>query len=266
MSDKLRFWESWSPYWSYIEDNYLDLDSIDRLASMINDPALVIGAGQGILVEALRNKGLTVDGIDAEPEMVAYAARRRNLDIILANGRKMPVDDNTYQTSVIATGVIDFLDDEEQIRSILNEAVRVTEDNGKVFIAFYRLQTQAEELMRYVGLLTDDSRWHIRGMFELFRLKPIDLVKAVAKEANVSFVSAFFKLLKLRMRMPRKENEAIKRWTEMWERIDNPRQLIASVPDSLPCRNEESIRTLFNNLDIPIKEMFQSTSCLTVQI
>ena len=266
MSDKLRFWESWSPYWSYIEDNYLDLDSIDRLASMINDPALVIGAGQGILVEALRNKGLTVDGIDAEPEMVAYAARRRNLDIILANGGKMPVDDNTYRTAVIATGVIDFLDDEEQIRSILNEAVRVTDDNGKVFIAFYRLQTQAQELMRYVGLLTDDSRWRIRGMFELFRLKPIDLVKAVAKEANVSSVSAFFKLLKLRMRMPRKENEAKKRWTEMWEKIDNPRQLIASVPDSLPCRNEERIRILFNNLDIPIKEMFQFTSCLTVQI
>ena len=89
MSDKLKYWELWSPYWSYIEDNYLDLDSIDRLASVIKDPALVIGAGQGILVEELRKRGLTVDGIDAEPEMVAYAKKRRNLDIILANGKKM---------------------------------------------------------------------------------------------------------------------------------------------------------------------------------
>jgi ubiquinone/menaquinone biosynthesis C-methylase UbiE len=266
MSDKLRFWESWSPYWSYIEDNYLDLDSIDKLSSMIKDPALVIGAGQGILVEQLRKKGLIVDGIDAEPEMVAYAKKRRNLDIILANGKKMPIDDNTYQTSIIATGVIDFLDDEEQIRSILNEAMRVTEDNERVFIAFYRFQTQGEELMRYLGLLTDESRWRAKRMYEVFRLKLIDFLKADTKEANVSFVSAFFKLVKLQMRMPRKEKEAMKRWSEMWKEINNHEELIASVPDSLPYRNEESIRILFENLDVPIKEIFQFTSCFTVQI
>ena len=179
---------------------------------------------------------------------------------------KMPIDDNTYQTAIIATGVIDFLDDEEQIRSILNEAKRVTDDNERVFIAFYRFHTQGEELMRYLGLLTDESRWRAKRMYEVFRLKPIDFLKAATKEANVSFVSAFIKLVKLQLGMPRKEKEAMKRWAEMWKKIDNPDELIASVPDSLPYRNEESIRILFNNLDIPIKEMFQFTSCLTVQI
>lgn len=266
MSDKIKFWEVWSPYWSYIEDNFLDLDSIDKLSSVIKDPAVVIGAGQGILVEQLRKKGLAVDGVDGEPEMVAYARKRRNLDIILANGNKMPIDDNTYQTSIIATGVIDFLDDEEEIRSIVNEAVRVTCDNGSVFVAFFRMPTQGEEFMRNSELLTDESRWRIKRMFEIFRLKPINFLKAVAKEANVSFVSVIFKLVKLQMRTPRKEKEALKRWVEMLKNIDDPEELIESVPESLPYRNEESIRNLFNDIDTPIKEMIQFASCLTVRI
>jgi hypothetical protein len=51
----------------------------------------------------------------------------------------------------------------------------------------------------------------------------------------------------------------------MWKKIENPEELIATIPDSLPYRNEESIRILFKNLDIPIKEIFPLT-CLTVQI
>ena len=89
MSDKLFFWEAMAPYLSYIEDNHLDLDSINRLSDVISEPVLIIGAGQGLLVEELKNKGFKVDGIDAEPEMVAYAKKRRNLDLILANGKKM---------------------------------------------------------------------------------------------------------------------------------------------------------------------------------
>lgn len=265
MPDKLQYWELWSPYWSYMEDNHLDLDSINKLASMIEDPALVIGAGQGILVEKLRDKGLHVDGIDAEPEMVAYAKKRRNLDIILANGKEMPIDDNAYQTSIIATGVIDFLDDEEQIRSILNEAMRVTDDNGKLFIAFYRWNTRGEGIMRYVGLITDENRWRFRQFYEVFRLKPIACLKAAAKQADVSFVSALFKFIPYQMHLSRKEKEATKRWAEMWKEIDNPEELIECIPDSLPYRNEESIRILFKNLDIPIKDVFK-LNCLMVQI
>lgn len=265
MPDKLKYWELWSPYWSYLEDNHLDLDSINKLSSMIEDTALVIGAGQGLLVEQLKNRGFKVDGIDAEPEMVAYAKKRRNLDLILANGKKMPITDNTYQTSIVATGVVDFLDDEEQILSILNEAMRVTDDNGKVFVAFYRFHTHVEGLLRYLGLLTDDNRWRGRRMHEVFRLKPVAFLKAAAKQANVSFVSALFKFILLQMRLPRKEKEGMKRWAEMWKEINNPEELIACVPDSLPYRNEESIRILFKNLDIPIKQIFQLT-CLTVQI
>jgi len=267
MSDNLKSWnwELWSPYWSFLEDNQLDLESIGKIASMIDDPALVIGAGQGLLVEDLRKRGHKVDGIDAEPEMVAYAKKRRNVDLILANGKKMPVDDNTYKTSIIATGVIDFMDDEEQIRSILNEVKRVTEDSGKIFIGFFQWNVRGASIMRYLGLITDENRWRARKFNEVFRLKPTAFLKVAAKEANVSFVSTLFKFISYHMHLSRRDKEATKRWTEMWKKIDNPEELIATIPDSLPYRNEESIRILFKNLDIPIKEIFPLT-CLTVQI
>lgn len=266
MSDKVNFWEAWAPYWGDMEDNFLDLDSIDELSSLIEGPGLVVGAGQGILVERLRGKGLVVDGIDAEPEMVAYARERRGLDIVLANGQEMPFDDNAYKTSVIATGVIDFMEDDGQIRSIVSEALRVTEDDGKVLVAFCRIPAQGEELMRYTGLLTDEGRWRIKRMFELFTLGAFDFIRTVAEEANVGYVRAFFKLVKLGMLAPRKEQKAVKRWVEMLKKIDRCEELIESVPESLPYRNEESIRMLFYGLDIPVREMFRFASCMIVRV
>lgn len=266
MTDQYLYWKSSSPYWSYIEDNFLDLDSIEKLSDIVEDPALIIGAGQGMLVEALRKKGLSVDGIDAEPEMVAFAKKRRGLDIILSNGKKIPLSNGTYRTSIIATGVIDFIDDEKQIHSILNEAMRVTNKNGTVLIAFYRLPPQGEKLMRYLGLLTDKSRWRVKRMYELFRLKPLNLLKTIASEADINLISALLMLVKLRVNMDFKERQALKRWTKMWKSIDKPDELIASVPESVPCRNVNDIKKLFDNLDIPIKDIFQLTSCFTVQV
>ena len=69
--------------------------------------------------------------------MVIYAKKRRGLDIIQGDAKNMPFANNSYKTSVIASGVVDFINDEEQIQSIINETLRVTDDSGKVFVAFY---------------------------------------------------------------------------------------------------------------------------------
>ena len=73
MSDKLKFWEAIAPYLFYLEDNHLDLDSINKLMDLIDGPVLIVGAGQGLLVEELKKKGYTVDGVDIIPLMINYA-------------------------------------------------------------------------------------------------------------------------------------------------------------------------------------------------
>jgi len=76
MGSPIEFWEKLAPYLSYIEDNFLDLEAIRKLQQHIGDPVLVVGAGQGLLVEELKNIGYTVDGIDNNPRMIEFAENR----------------------------------------------------------------------------------------------------------------------------------------------------------------------------------------------
>ncbi len=65
------FWETWAPYLSYVENNHLDLDCIKQLRDAISDPVLVVGAGQGLLVEELQKVGIQLTQVN-------LASRDRN--------------------------------------------------------------------------------------------------------------------------------------------------------------------------------------------
>lgn len=266
MSDTPKFWEVISPYLSYLEENYLDLDSITTLVSVIKDPALVIGAGQGLLVEELRKQGHTVDGVDSEPQMIKLAAQRRGINLVLAQGNKMPFLDDSYRTSIIATGVIDFMDDKDQIRSIVLEAKRVTREVEHTLVAFYRWDSAAEELGRFMGIITPENRWRMRRMYELLRLKPFGLLKAVTKAENVGLLTAFFTLVRLQMSLPKKAKQRKKRFSQMFTQASNVEELIECLPDSLPYWNEESINSLFAELDIGVRETLTLESCFVVKV
>ncbi len=273
MTELANFWKIWSPYWSYEEDFFLDLEAIDKLTIAIRDPVLIIGAGQGLLVERLQKKGFKVDGVDLEPNMIMYAKKRRGLNLIQANAKNMPFADKSYKTSIITTGVVDFLDDEEQIKLIIDEALRVTGDSGKVFVAFYKYHPKVEKLLRYVGGITDKGLHRFRRMYEMMSLSldsPIRFISAIKNDANVSFFSAFLVLIKTQMFLPKKEKRATKRFSKVWKQaskeLDNPESLIDCVPELIPYRNEQHIRNLFKNLNIPVHNMFIYGNCAVVQL
>lgn len=270
MTEWTNYWTTWAPYWSYEEDFFLDLEAIDKLAIAIRDPVLIIGAGQGLLVERLRKKGFKVDGVDLDPSMIMYAKKRRGLNLIQANAKNMPFADKSYKTSIITTGVVDFLDDEEQIKLIINEALRVTDDSGKVFVAFYKYHPKVEKLLRTIDLITDKSLYRFKRMYELMFLSfehPIGYIKAIKRDANLGFFRAFLTLIKP---LPKKEKRVSKNMYKIWKKakreLNNPELLIDCVPEFLPYRNEEHIRNLFKNLNIPIHNMFIYDNCTVVQL
>jgi ubiquinone/menaquinone biosynthesis C-methylase UbiE len=121
-----------APHHSKIENNYLDLPSIRRIIHDIHQPALVVGAGQGLIVAELLRKGIQCDGVDLSSEMIRCAKIRRGLNLIQADACAMPFGKGTYRTVIYATGVIDFMMDEEQIRVILEEARRIVADSGNI--------------------------------------------------------------------------------------------------------------------------------------
>ncbi len=273
MKKNESYWGSWAPYWpywSYFEDNFLDIESINKLSATIESPILIIGAGQGILVEQLQNKGFKVDGLELDPQMIKYAKDRRGIDLIQADAGKMPFADNSFKTSIIATGVIDFIDDKKLIESIINETLRVTDDTGDVLAAFYKYHPKVENMLRYAGLITDNGYYRFRRLYEISRLGPMESIKAIKKEANVSMLKAFVFAVRTQMFLPRKEKKIMKNWAKLWKKVnselDDAQLLIDTVPEKIPCRSKEQIQRLFENINVPIKNMSFYYSCTIVQL
>lgn len=266
MSEKLSFWDAIAPYLNYIENNHLDLSSINKLMNLIDEPVLVIGAGQGLLVEELTKKGYKVDGVDLSPVMVKYAKERRGLELIQADARNLPFSDKSYRTAIIATGVVDFIEDEEQVKLIINEAQRVTQESGKVLVAFYGVHPASAAFLKRIGILTIHNTCRQRRMFELTRLKPIEFISTVKREGGMGTLGAIWSLLKMQMFLPKKERKMVKVLAKLWREVEDPDALIASAAESLPYRNREGVATLFERLGIPINEMRDFDTCVVVQV
>jgi hypothetical protein len=266
MGSPLQFWENLAPYLSHIEDNFLDLESINKLMSIINDPVLVIGAGQGLLVESLQQCGYKVDGIDNNAQMIEYAERRRGIKLIQEDATKLSFDDNSYRTTIIATGVIDYTDDSKLIEKILNEAVRVTTDDGKILVAFYRMHPASEAFQKCAGILTDDGKFRHQYAFGLMRGKPSDMIKTIKKDTNMGLLSIIFHLVKIQILVPKKERDVSKTFNEMFKLMDDPNKFIESCPGSIPYRTLPSIHKLFEQFGFSISNTHVYDSCTVAEI
>lgn len=271
MAEQTSFWKDWSPYWSFMEDNFLDSDAVDSLVSGIGDPVLVIGAGQGLVVAKLRQGGLDADGLELEPEMIAYARSRRALDLIHANAKSMPIPDNRYMTSIIATGVIDFLQDEAEIGEIVNEALRVTQEPGRVLAIFYGFPRRVERFLRRIGVLTENEMFRIRKLHELLKLACDDRMRfigTIKSEAGVGLPTALLMTLRAFALAPKSERRKSKQVAAMWKQaasdLPNPNALIDNVPDAVPFRDEQRIRALFDRIAVPVRDVTRRESCIIV--
>src|SRR5215467_13670321 len=125
MNRSFEFWNALAPHHLALENSFLDRPSLRRILNKIHSPVLVVGAGQGLLMGELQRRNFQCDGVDLSSEMVRYAKVRRGLDLIQADARDMPFGKGTYKTIIYATGVIDFMSDEEEIHAILTEGRRI---------------------------------------------------------------------------------------------------------------------------------------------
>src|SRR5688572_15098307 len=156
MSLTFEFWEALAQYHSRIENSYLNLPAIRHIVRRIESPVLVVGAGQGLIVAELQKRGLQCDGVDLSPEMIRYAKVRRGLDLVEADARTMPFEKGAYKTILYATGVVDFMSDEEAILEIMNEGKRIADSSGSILVAFYRMSGTSEKFLARLGLLKNN--------------------------------------------------------------------------------------------------------------
>lgn len=265
MNEKTNFWDALAPHHAAIEDNYLDRASLQRIMSEVRSPVLVVGAGQGLLVAELLKRGFQCGGVDSSAEMIRYARQRRGLSLIQADAKAMPLKAGAYHTIIYATGVVDFICDEAEIKRIMAEAARVVRRTGDVFVAFYRASAAVEELLTGLGLLQN----HVlsqRESLEMNRLNSMQMLAWVAKRAGVSQLRAVVMLLRMMLFSTLREKRTALQMKRIFRKMNNVSLLIESAPEKLPYRNAAEIKNLFGRLGMPIEQLWTLRSCILARI
>jgi ubiquinone/menaquinone biosynthesis C-methylase UbiE len=254
-----------APHHFAIENSYLDVPTIRRMMDQVHDPVLIVGGGQGLIVEALRKNGFQCDGIDFSGEMIRYARLRRGITLVRADATAMPLADRTYATVIYSTGVIDFTGDEERIKAMLAEGRRVLKDAGKIFVAFFRTSAAQERFLTRVGLVSNAVLAH-RKALEVYLMNPAQTVAWVAKNAGLSHFRAATLLLRTWAGSTMQEKRLTFRMQRMFRKMDDAAALINAAPETQPYRNEAEIRKLFNRLEIPVTQIEAFASCYMVRV
>lgn len=270
MDGNQKWWNAWAPYWEHLEDRHMSTRIADKLAQGIRSPVLVLGAGQGLIVERLREKGLSVDGIDLDDRMIALAKTRRSLEIQRCDAAALPFEDESYRTVIVSTGVIDYLTDDEKIAKTVAQARRVACSRGNVIFAFYQADPALKKIYQRIGILSSDGRWyHMGRMFEIFKtlkVHPLRCVPLVAQWTGSSIFSAFFYWSWLGLTLPAKmkeEQQTIEHIFELAEKDGVPADVLYdSVPERLPYRDQAAVRDLLKKNGIANPQIDEIGDCI----
>jgi demethylmenaquinone methyltransferase/2-methoxy-6-polyprenyl-1,4-benzoquinol methylase len=159
-------WDVAAQAWEAWEAHGLAPEDLAWLGA-IQSPALVVGAGQGLLVEALARSGVVAIGADWSRRMIERAQERRpGLVMLRASADELPFAAASLGTVIVATGVLAH-EHPERTTAVLAECHRVTRPGGKVLVAMFaldnrrcrepRVEAHAAELFRARGLDPQDS-------------------------------------------------------------------------------------------------------------
>ncbi|HSA24777.1 MAG TPA: ATP-binding cassette domain-containing protein, partial [Myxococcota bacterium] len=271
MADPAEFWRAWAPYWGEMEDRHFGRAAAERISAGLQPPVLVVGAGQGIIVEHLRRKGLETFGLDLDPEMVREARERRGLELVLGDARALPFPRNRFGAVILSSGVLDYLEDEELARQILAEALRVLVPYGDLWAAFYQLPPTVARVNRRLGIL-EPRRYHLGRLFKLLRTvrqDPLACVPEIARWSGRGRLSCGVYFTWLGLFLPRElkaDSRLIERILESARaRGVDPARLWDATPDSLPYRDEATVQSLFASLGLAQTELVRLPDCLVVR-
>lgn len=275
MTDMTAYWDALSPYASFIESLIgVNATNLSPLIPIMESPVLVVGAGQGLLVEELLRQGFRTIGVDFSPQMVAYAENRRGIKLICANAENMPFHDGRFKTTIVATGVIDFLDNSGQIGTIIGEARRVTESRGKTFVASMGMTPQNRELVRYLDLLSDDNRVKLKEVGQMllsrksFIREALAVVRSDPNKNMIRFVTcsirSYLSTFKWNNAQYRAANE-VKKKIKSGE-LPDPKDLLDRLPAYMFFRSREQILALFQRLNFPPSDFLVFDNCIITQL
>ena len=265
-----QWWREWAPYWENVEDRHLSALVTESFIDGCRSPVLVVGAGQGLVVEALRTRGFDVTGVDRTREMVSEAKRRRDLDILCADARSLPFAGERFHSVIISTGVLDYVDDPELIRGVLEESFRVLRRGGPLFAAFFQLPRPVEEALRGIGVI-QGQEYHMGRLFELQAgvLHPLRGAMKIARWTRRSLLPTLVDFIRLGLSVPPELMADHRKTRAVFSHAEADgvaaEELRRSVPDVIPYRREREVRELFERAGFPCGGVEHHEDCLVAQ-
>ncbi|MDJ0761921.1 MAG: ATP-binding cassette domain-containing protein [Myxococcota bacterium] len=268
-TDIYKWQQSWAPYWSFLEDAYLTTRHLKMHLSSIKSPVLVLGALQGLIVEYLQEQGFLTYGVDPEKQMVLQAKKRRDLRLIRADAFFLPFRTDAYNTVIIAPGIIDYMSDETLAAATIAEASRVLHASGHLIVTLYQLSTRVEEIYRNIGVLTNDRRFQMKRIFDLFNKgmsDPLGCARLISGWTDKDSLSAFYHWIKLGLTMPaemKREYNNIKAIVKAAQQDGISQDvLLESVPVSVPYRGRYEIEQILRNVNMDPFELRVGNRCM----
>ena len=178
-------WDKLALGWAACEHGGMTQHSIDPFVNRIKAPVLVVGAGQGMIVEYLSQLGLQTIGIDASEAMITLGRRRRSVNLIHAYAENLPFEEACFSTVIITTGVLN-LDSIDQVLKVFAEAKRVSRVGATIVAGFFSPSLQARRIGKQIGYLHNWRQYQAR-LFEIwhFNHDSVALANLIARWAYV---------------------------------------------------------------------------------
>ena len=226
-------WERLTTIWDLLEARGLNPDDLRVLRDSPAGPALVLGAGFGIVAEALRQSGCApVYGLDQAATMARSAHDRRGIETVVGVGAALPFRDGCLATVLIPTGVLEALGHGERL-AIVGEAKRVANRGATLLLSLFRPSGSGAAMGRELGYIVGQTQRNDR-MMELWvhcgdragqirhvaRWLRCDADEAAARldrwYAGLQFLYGFFNKIAARLEQAGEEpQDFLRRWWAM---------------------------------------------------
>jgi SAM-dependent methyltransferase len=135
---QLQFWDNQAADWHGGEAaRGLQPHHIESIATWLTDPVLVVGAGRGMMLQALRAKGYAATGVDWSAGMVAEAQRDGIPGLSRADADHLPCDNQSLGSVIVSTGVMLPTHTGDRRDAYLREAWRVLVPTGHLILCLF---------------------------------------------------------------------------------------------------------------------------------
>jgi len=130
-----QFWDNKAADWDGRRNAQgLQPHHIERMAPWLTDPVLLVGAGRGMILQALRAAGYAASGVDWSANMVAEAQRDGIIGLDRGDAGQLPHDNQSLATVIISTGVLLPTHTRDRREAYLGEARRILMPTGRLIL------------------------------------------------------------------------------------------------------------------------------------